>query len=158
MPEQVGRIRVESQRSRSRQIVRRPPTAQETQEWHSRPSTRFAIVARVTHHDRALRIAGQLGQGSLDQIRRRLAVERRTARDDMIDQPIEIEATAGQCRVEMGLGARGGDGRRDGASSKLTQEILGPGKNMEDRVPPRIDGTSLSPPLPISGRIRFLGT
>jgi hypothetical protein len=134
VPEQVGRIRIESQGSRSREIIRRPPAAQQTNEGHSRPGTRLAVVRRIANHDRTLRIDRQCLEGRLDQIWRRLAVERRTARDDMIDQPIEIEATAGASRVEMGLGARGGHGRRDGASSKLTQEIFGPGKNTKDRV------------------------
>ena len=132
--EQVGRIRIERQGSRSREIVRRPPAAQEAQEGHSRPGRRLAVVGRIANHERKLRSARQFLEGSLDQIRRWLAVERRTARDDMIDQPIEIEATAVESRVEMGLGARGRDGRRDGASSKLTQEIFGPGKNTKDRV------------------------
>ena len=52
----------------------------------------------------------------------------------MIDQPIEIEATAVERRVKMGLGARGSDGRGNGAPSKLTQEIFRRRKDAEDRV------------------------
>ena len=72
---------------------------------------------RIADHDRTWRVASELRQRSLDQIRCRLAVEGRTARDWYVtDQSVQIEAAARERRVEMGPGAQGGDGRGDGSS------------------------------------------